>query len=170
LLGRVRRPDRRAPAGFLNLLAPSSAPSLPALFHAGSALGVCPSEPRSSRAAVRCFQRLSPLGVRFAFRVLLRARVRHSSQWFRLSSSASLSWAFFPPGFSPSLRWNGLHRSSPPVVACSDTKRLSTLHFRVSFAERLAGLSRDCRPSWNFWPPDSSPLFERQRIRESPPQ
>jgi hypothetical protein len=29
-----------APSGFLNLLAPSSAPSLPALFHAGSALGV----------------------------------------------------------------------------------------------------------------------------------
>jgi hypothetical protein len=28
-----------APSGFLNLLAPSSAPSLPALFHAGSALG-----------------------------------------------------------------------------------------------------------------------------------
>jgi hypothetical protein len=31
-----------APSGFLNLVAPRSAPCLPALFHAGSALGVAP--------------------------------------------------------------------------------------------------------------------------------
>jgi hypothetical protein len=77
-----------APPGFLNLLALSSAPSLPALFHAGSAPGVHPSELCSSRAAVRCSQRRSPLGVRSASRVFLRARVRHSNQRFRLDPSA----------------------------------------------------------------------------------
>jgi hypothetical protein len=109
-----------APSGFRNLLAPSSAPSLPALFHAGSAPGVNPPELSSSRAAVRCFQRLSPLGVRAAFRVFLRARVRHSTQRFRLKSSAWLSWAFSPPGFSFSLRWSDLRRSSPHAVTLSD--------------------------------------------------
>jgi len=67
-----------APPGFLNLMTLSSAPSLPALFHAGSALGVHPPKLSSSCTAVRCFQRPSPLGVPTAFRVLLRARVRHS--------------------------------------------------------------------------------------------
>jgi hypothetical protein len=47
-----------------------------------------PPELFSSRAAVRCSQRRSPLGVRTAFRVLLRARVRHSVQGFSLESSA----------------------------------------------------------------------------------
>jgi len=37
-------PDRLASSGFLNLLTPLSAPGLPALFHAGSARGVRPSE------------------------------------------------------------------------------------------------------------------------------
>jgi hypothetical protein len=41
-----------------------SAPSLPALFHAGSAPGVRPSEPCSSRAAVRRLRRRCPLVVR----------------------------------------------------------------------------------------------------------
>jgi len=77
-----------APSGSHNLLTPSSAPSLPALFHAGSALGVHPPELCSSRAVVRCFQRRSPLGVPAAYRVLLHARVRHSTQRFRLNASA----------------------------------------------------------------------------------
>jgi hypothetical protein len=38
MVGIAPRPP--APSGYRNLLAPSSAPSLPALFHAGSALGV----------------------------------------------------------------------------------------------------------------------------------
>jgi hypothetical protein len=49
-----------APPGFLNLLALRSAPSLLALFHARSAHGVRPSEPSSSRAAVRRLRRLCP--------------------------------------------------------------------------------------------------------------
>lgn len=52
-----------APSGFLDLLALSSAPSLPALFHAGSALGVHPSEPSSSRAAVPRLRGPSPHAV-----------------------------------------------------------------------------------------------------------
>jgi hypothetical protein len=47
-----------------------------------------PPELSSSRAAVRCFQRRSPRGVVAAFRVLLRARVRHPIQRFRLEPSA----------------------------------------------------------------------------------
>jgi len=48
-----------------------------------------PPELCSSRAAVRCSQRLSPLGVSCAaFRVLLHAGVRHSTQRFRLEPSA----------------------------------------------------------------------------------
>jgi hypothetical protein len=47
-----------------------------------------PPEPCSSRAAARCFQRRSPLGVPTAFRVFLRVRVRHSTQRFRLTPSA----------------------------------------------------------------------------------
>jgi len=47
-----------APSGYRNLLAPSSAPSLPALFHAGSALGVTlqsllpPAQPHAVSSAV----------------------------------------------------------------------------------------------------------------------
>jgi hypothetical protein len=68
-----------------------------------------PPELSSSRAAVRCFQRLSPPGVRNAFRVLLRAGVRYSMQGFRLSPSAWLSWVFCPSGFSSSPPWFSLH-------------------------------------------------------------
>jgi hypothetical protein len=47
-----------------------------------------PPELFSSHAAVHRFRCRSPLGVRAAFRVLLRARVRHSVQGFSLESSA----------------------------------------------------------------------------------
>jgi hypothetical protein len=47
-----------------------------------------PSKRCSSRAAVRCFQRPSPHDVSDVFRVLLRSGVRHSTQRFRLASSA----------------------------------------------------------------------------------
>jgi hypothetical protein len=54
-MARGPTPEPHAPSGFLDLLAPCSATCLPALFHAGSAHGVSPSEPCSSRAAVRRF-------------------------------------------------------------------------------------------------------------------
>jgi hypothetical protein len=52
--GMIGRPCLARPpasSGFLNLLTPSSAPRLPALFHAGSAHGVRPTKLSSSRAA-----------------------------------------------------------------------------------------------------------------------
>jgi hypothetical protein len=63
LFGRACLTQPPASSGFLNLLTLCSAPSLPAVFHAGSALGVCPPELSSSRAAVRRFRRPSPLDV-----------------------------------------------------------------------------------------------------------
>jgi len=60
----------------------------PALFHAGSALGVHPPELCSSRVATRRSRRRSPLDVLSVFRVLLHARVRHSAKRFRLRLSA----------------------------------------------------------------------------------
>jgi len=101
----------------------------------------------SSRAAVRRLRRHSPLGVRSAFRVLLRARVRLSIQGFSLESSAWLSWVFSLPRLSLHQRWSGLHRPSPRAVDPLRPKRLSGLHSRVSHVGGLAGLSRDCRPS-----------------------
>jgi len=59
-----------------------------------------------------------------AFRVFLRARIRHPIQLFKLKSSAQLSWAFSPPGLSHSPRWPGLHRSSPHAVHLFRRKRL----------------------------------------------
>jgi hypothetical protein len=64
MVGIAPRPP--APSGYRNLLAPSSAPSLPALFHAGSALGVTlqsflpPAQPYavSSAAPLLAFPRL----------------------------------------------------------------------------------------------------------------
>ena len=56
-------PAHLAASGFLNLMPPWSIPCLPALFHAGSALGVPPPGFCSPYAAVRCFQRRFPLDV-----------------------------------------------------------------------------------------------------------
>jgi hypothetical protein len=61
---RVPAPWLVAPSGFRNLLTLSSAPHLPALFHAGPAPGVRPSELCPSRSAVRCFRRRTPPVVR----------------------------------------------------------------------------------------------------------
>jgi len=97
-----------APSGFPNLLAPSSAPSLPALFHAGSALGVTlqsfvpPAQPHAISGAVPLLT-FGPLMTRAPVsRVFLRARVRHQIQRFKPRPGALLSWVFFPPGYSRS--------------------------------------------------------------------
>jgi hypothetical protein len=73
----------QAPAspGFLNLLTRSSAPYLPALFHAGSAHGVSPSELCSSCVAARRCRRPSPRDVGTAQPVLTtEPRARHRSE------------------------------------------------------------------------------------------
>jgi len=103
------------PSGIHNLLAPSSAPSLPALFHAGSALGDTLQSflPLALPYVVSDAFPLMALNFRSAFRVLLNARVRHRAQRFRLKSGAWLSWVFLPSGYSLSLRHSDLHRKFP---------------------------------------------------------
>jgi len=142
---RVSRPP--SAFRFSQPLDASSAPSLPALFHAGSALGVYPPELCSSRAAVRCSQRLSPHGVRDVFRVLLRARVRQSVQLFKLKAERVALLGLFP---SRVLTLSALARPSPRLPSCGcllGRARPNGLHFRVSRAESTARLSRDRRPS-----------------------
>jgi hypothetical protein len=111
-----------------------------------------PPELFSSDAAVRCFQRRSPHGVRTAFRVLLRARVRHPVQLFKLKTERVALLGLFP---SRVLLLSTLARPSPVLPSCGylpGRKRPDRLHFRVSHAESAACLSRDRRPSWGFWP------------------
>jgi hypothetical protein len=81
-----------------------------------------------------------------------RERPPHTSRRFRPARSALLSWAFCPPGCSPSPRRPGLHRSSPHGLETSGRERPSARPSRVSTTARLAGLSRDCRPSWALPP------------------
>jgi len=111
-----------------------------------------PPELSSSRAAARCFQRRSPRGVQTAFRVFLRARVRFSVQLFKLKTEHVALLGIFP---SKVLTLSALARPSSSLPSCgyaAGRKRTTTLHFRVSHAESPAHLSRDCRPSWGFWP------------------
>jgi hypothetical protein len=67
-VARPTSPEPPAPSGSHNLLAPSSAPSLPALFHAGSALGVAlqsllpPAQPHAVSSAVPLLAFKTPSG------------------------------------------------------------------------------------------------------------
>jgi len=111
-----------------------------------------PPELSSSCAAVRCFQRHSPRGVRTAFRVLLRARVRHAVQLFKLKTVRVALLGLFP---SRVFTLPALARPSPVLPSCGchlGRQRPNRLHFRVSHAESPAGLSRGCRPSWGLRP------------------
>jgi hypothetical protein len=114
------RLDRPPPTGFLNLLASSSAPNLPALFHAGSALGVHPSELCSFRAAVRRLQRRCPLAVGMSFRPVRVAggrrraetlrRILRRPKWTCRSDAPRLQG--FAPHESPPPRPGGLGRNA----------------------------------------------------------
>jgi hypothetical protein len=131
---------------------------------------VHPPKLSSSNAAVRCFQRRSPLGVPTAFRVLLRAGIRHSVQRFRLNTERVAPLGLFP---SRVLSLSALVRPSPDLPSCGcllGRKRPSSLHFRVSHAERSARLSRDRRPSWGLWPPGRHACSSIDGILESPPK
>jgi hypothetical protein len=57
------QPQVRALSAFLTLSGPYSASHLPALFHAGPALGVSPFEAKSTRRAVRPLERPYPHAV-----------------------------------------------------------------------------------------------------------
>jgi len=151
-----------APSGAHNLLAPSSAPSLPALFHAGSALGVTLqsfpplAQPYAVPSAVPLLAFSTPSGSCSTRESANRLsgldynRPRSSPGPFPLQGSRS---TYAGPAFAgPPLLWLTLVR-----------KRPGCLHFRVSHVGSLAGLSRDCRPSWGLRPRDSSCPFEPRR-------
>jgi hypothetical protein len=159
-----------APSGSRNLLAPSSAPSLPGLVSCRIRSWGHPPELSSSRAAVRCFQRRSPLDVRNAFRVLLHAGVRHPVQLFKLKTERVALLGLFP---SRVLSLPTLARPSSDLPSCGcrlRRKRLNQLHYRVSHVESTAGLSRDCRPSWGLWPSGRHTRSSHALILESPPK
>jgi hypothetical protein len=125
--GRASHARPPAPSGFLNLLTLQSAPSLPALFHAGSAPGVRPSEPCSSRAAVRRLRRRCPLDVATPFRPTRVPTVRRERRntaprpsfpmWIVLPDAPHLQG--FAPHESPPHHAGGLGRtrarSSPGI-------------------------------------------------------
>jgi hypothetical protein len=68
MIDRVSQTRPPAPSGFLDLLTPSSAPSLPThISESDPLLGFHPPELCSSRAAVRRLQRLCPLVVESPF-------------------------------------------------------------------------------------------------------
>jgi hypothetical protein len=159
-----------APSGYRNLLAPSSAPSLPGLISCRIRSWGHPPELCSSRAAVRCSQRRSPLGVRAAFRVLLHAGVRHPVQLFKLKTERVALLGIFP---SRVCALSTLARPSPDLPSCGfqlRRKRLNWLHFRVSHVESLARLSRDGLPSWGLWPFGRHARSSSTLILESPPK
>jgi len=106
-----------------------------------------------------------------AFRALLHTRVRHTEPAFYTGPGAWLSWAFAPPGCSPSPEWR---RPSPrlPSWSCPNGRRVGRTDAPTgcSLPVRLARLSRGCRPSWGSPPSDLPRKFGSAAVRESPPQ
>jgi len=105
-----------------------------------------------------------------AFRVLLRARVRHSVQRFRLKTERVALLGFFPSRVFP---LSALARPSPFLPSCGcplGRKRPNRLHFRVSHAKSTACLSQDRRPSWGLWPSGRHARSSIAWILESPPK
>jgi hypothetical protein len=196
----VPRTRRHASSGFLNLLTPSSASDLPALFQTGSALGVLPSEPSSSRAAVRRLRRRCPpvvrnhradatvgvvAGAKDSAPILLQQAPPRSSPPSGLCSareSATSTGGLDPYqhvallGFIPSRVFppTAMARPSPRLPSCGyrlPAQGSSPTHFRVSLDGGIGWSPEgDCRPSWGFGPHDSSRVFGHAQVLESPPQ
>jgi hypothetical protein len=177
-----------APSGSHNLLAPSSAPSLPGLVSCRIRSWGHPSELSSSRAAARCLQRRSPLGVRAASRVLLRARVRHPAQLFKLKTERVALLGLFP---SRVLSPPALARPSPALPSCGSPLGLTAESAPLQgLSRRRRGLSLARLPTllgfvaswsscpfeprgdsgvtsegaWGTSPPPHQPLFESSRL------
>jgi hypothetical protein len=184
-----------APSGSSNLLAPSSALSLPGLVPCRIRSWGHPPELSSSRAAVRCFQRRSPLGVPTASRVLLRTRVRFPVQLFKLKTGYVALLGLFPSRvFLPS----ALSRPSPVLPSCGYILGLTAEHAPLQgLSRRRLGLSLSRLPTllgfvafwsscpfkprfdsgvasegaWGTSPPPHQPLFESLRsYRQSGPR
>lgn len=164
-------------------MASSSAPNLPALFHAGSALGVRPSElsppaqPRAVSGAVALVSLKTTLRHTRAAAGRRRCRStapnRRRPMWARRRAAPRLQG--FAPRESPPLHPGGLDRSgargshgihplqgilphrtgtaftAPPLMRFPfGRKRPHGASSGFYYPARLAGLSRDCRPSWGF--------------------
>jgi hypothetical protein len=71
---------------------------------------------------------------------------------------------FHPPGFSPSLEWHGLHRTSPHGLHLNARTRAMGLPSRVSLPARWARLPRDRLPSWASSPHDHHEHSIRKRF------
>jgi len=174
--GQVFLPGRLASSGFLNPVTPSSAPCLPALFHAGSAPGVSPS---------KLFPSVQPFAVSDAVALLSLVRLVDQPVPTSPDASAKLHRSRlalpdgprlqgFAPHESPPLFTGGLDRrrargslgfrtlqgflprwrsrtfTRPPLIGLPWRlpKQPLPAPLRVSPPTRLACLSRDCRPSW----------------------
>jgi hypothetical protein len=145
-------------------------PSLPALFHAGSALGVTlqsflpPVQPCvvSNASPLLAFQ--PPSGFCSAPESATR-----SGGLGQKTERVALLGIFPFRVFSLS----ALSRPSPVLPSCSyplGRNRPNGLHFRVSHAESTACLSRNRRPSWGLWPFSRHIRLGVAWILESPPK
>jgi hypothetical protein len=134
------RLDRPPPAGFLNLLASSSAPNLPALFHAGSAHGVHPSELCSFRAAARRLRRRCPLVVGMSFRPVRAAGGRRSAETRAGSAVVPIGRAVETPLAYRALLHTKVRHPVPADWA--ETQRVALLGFIPSRVFPLTGRAR----------------------------
>jgi hypothetical protein len=118
-------------------LTPSSAPSLPALFHARSAHGVRPPEPSSSRAAVRRLRRLCLLDVQ---RLLEPTRKPAFRRGCRSAAPEPLASMMGRPAKPPRLQGVAPHESPPHRSGgLGRTEHVALLGFRPSRVFPLAG-------------------------------
>jgi hypothetical protein len=172
-----------ASSGFLNPSTLSSAPCLPALFRAGSAPGVAPFRachlPRSRTPSPAPFPSCRwtshdlrpPSHVRCRRSGPLRASTYGAREHPRLQGFApreklpSTTSGLDPcpaqcsHGLPPSRAFSlvAAARPSPCLPLMGFLRRPQAIlgrPFRVSTATRLAGLLRDCRPSWALSPSD----------------
>jgi len=134
-----------APSGVHNLLAPSSAPSLPALFHAGSALGVT-------------LQSFAPLAQPYAVSsaVPLLAFSTPSGSCSTRESAIRLSGLDYnrtrsSPGYSP---LQGIHSlcagptfAGPPLMRFAPWTQAASGHPLQGFSRRKHGLSLSRPPT-----------------------
>lgn len=98
------------------------------------------------------------------YRVLLHTRVRHGQRRFR-PMRARGSLGLLPlQGVHPRMGGLIFVRTSPHVVSGWWARRTTTRPTSGAQSHtRLAGLSRDCRPSWGFLPRDNSQRSTRTR-------
>jgi len=145
MIGRacISRPP--APSGDHNLLAPSSAPSLPALFHAGSALGVTlqslvpPAQPYAVSSAVPLLAFSAPSGC---------CSTRESTT--RLSG-LDCNRARSSPGSFPLQGFHslcaGLAFASPPLLRFAPQTQATSGHPLQGFSRKKHGLSLSRPPT-----------------------